>query len=295
MTQQSNGLTDTGIDPGASDSANETIDLDGGIFIGDDAESVNTQKAAVDDQDEHSSLLYRLVIKADGILETELGGGIPAGSVTLVESSPAVGKSVLCQHLTYAALEAGNHVAYLTSKLTLTSFVAQMASIDLGISDHLGAEKLCIYPIAKPVSADDAANKLARLASNIDHLATRHNVIIVDAITDIADRSQEDAIMRFITACHALNIKGRVIIIVAESSGFNEKTLDNFSSQCDIHISLRGAKLGSKQVNTIEVIKARNEKLDGSNILRLEVRPDSGMRILPMPTEKHSINTISEA
>ena len=286
MTQQSNGSTDTGIDPGASDSANETIDQDGGIFIGDDAEAVDTQNVAANGQDEHSIPVYRLVIKADGVLEpleTELGGGIPPGSVTLVESSPGLGKSVLCQHFTYAALEAGNSVAYLTSKLTLTSFVAQMASIDFGISDHLGTEKLCVYPVAKPVSADDAADTMASLASNIDYLATRHNVIIVDAITDIADSSQEDAIMSFITACHDLHIKGRAIIIVAESSGFDENTLDNFSAQCDIHISLRGAKLGSKQVNTIEVIKARNEKLDGSNILRLEVRPDAGMRILPMP------------
>ena len=157
-----------------------------------------------------------------------------------------------------------------------------MASIDLGISDYLGAGKFSFRHLQQPSWDDGAGSLLTRWASEIDHLTTRHKVIIVDAVTDIADSSQHDAIMSFMTACHDLRIKGRAILIVAESSGFDEKTLCSLGSQCDIHISLRGAKVGSKQVNTIEVIKARNEKLDGSNILRLEVQANTGMRILPL-------------
>lgn len=286
MTQEFNGSVNTDIDPDAPDSGSGSAEEDGGFLIGDDGEHLDTEDPAVDQQQITAGRLYQLLIKVDGVLEslgTDLGGGIPPASLTLVEGSAELGKSVLCQHFTYAALQAGNTVAFLTSNHTFTSFIAQMASIDLGISDYIDAEKISVQHLSKPRLGDDAGPLLTQLLTVIDHQTSKYKAIIVDAMTDCADNSDEDAIMDFITACHALRIKGRAIVIVADSSGFDEKVIDRFSNQCDIHIRLRGAKLGSKQVSTIEVIRSRNETVDNSNILRIEVRPKSGMRILPMP------------
>lgn len=48
------------------------------------------------------------------ILDGKLGGGIPLGSLTLIEGASAAGKSVLCQHFAYAALMKQSSVAYFT-------------------------------------------------------------------------------------------------------------------------------------------------------------------------------------
>ena len=41
-------------------------------------------------------------------IDEKLGGGIPVGSLGLIEGQPDSGKSVLSQHLTYGALTAAN-------------------------------------------------------------------------------------------------------------------------------------------------------------------------------------------
>ena len=45
-------------------------------------------------------------------LDLLLSGGLPLGSLTLIEGSPSTGKSVLCQHPIYESLLDGHGVAY---------------------------------------------------------------------------------------------------------------------------------------------------------------------------------------
>ena len=40
----------------------------------------------------------------DAMLDQKLGGGIPPGSLSLIEGESSAGKSVLCQHLAYSSL-----------------------------------------------------------------------------------------------------------------------------------------------------------------------------------------------
>ena len=227
-------------------------------------------------------------------LEENLGGGIPLGSLTLVEGPSSAGKSVLCQHLAYGALVAGGSVAYLTTEHTAKSLVAQMASIELGVTDYLGAEKLCVCPLQVNDPGDDTGRTLSRLALDIDHLTTRYKVIIVDAVTDLTDHSQASAILSFFSSCQDQRSKGKAIIVVAHSATFDEKTLDRIGSLSDIHISLRAAKLGTQLMRTMEVIKPPNETLNDANIFRLEVEPRVGMRILPAPNAEPSVQAESE-
>jgi len=236
------------------------------------------------------------VIKPAGLLlplEEKLGGGIPLGSLTLVEGSSSAGKSVLCQHLAYGALVAGGSVAYLTSEHTVKSLAAQMASIELGVTDHLGSGKLCVFPLQVRDPGDDAGRTLSRLALDIDHLTTKFKVIIVDAVTNLASHIQDNAILSFFSSCQNQRKKGRAIIVVAHSAAVDEKMLDRLGSLSDIHISLRAAKLGTKRMRTMEVIKAQNEKLNNANIFSFEVEPRVGMRILPVPNAKPSVQTDS--
>ena len=90
-------------------------------------------------------------------LEKQLGGGIPLGSLTLIEGASSSGKSVLCQHLTYGALQSGLGAAYFSSESTARALIDQMGSIGLGVSNYVSADMLRIYPLEAPapgISAD---------------------------------------------------------------------------------------------------------------------------------------------
>ena len=62
------------------------------------------------------------------MLDRKLGGGIPVGSLALIEGDSSAGKSVLCQHLIYGALLNGKEVAYFSYEETSRSLVTQMGS-----------------------------------------------------------------------------------------------------------------------------------------------------------------------
>ena len=77
-------------------------------------------------------------------VDDKLRGGLPLRSLTLIEGSSGTGKSVLCQHVAHQALIAGYGVAYLTSEYSDGGLVDQMASLDLGVSAYVDAERLLL-------------------------------------------------------------------------------------------------------------------------------------------------------
>src|SRR3972149_11102578 len=81
-------------------------------------------------------------------VDEKLGGGIPLGSLCLVEGHSDAGKSVLCQHLTNGTLVTGEiAVAYYTTENSVRSLISQMDSLAMYVLDHFLADRLRIYPI----------------------------------------------------------------------------------------------------------------------------------------------------
>ena len=73
----------------------------------------------------------------NNVMDRELGGGIPLGAVALIEGTSASGKSVLCQHYSYAALSSRSQVAYFTFENSEESLTNQMKSIGLDVAKHV--------------------------------------------------------------------------------------------------------------------------------------------------------------
>ena len=76
-------------------------------------------------------------------VDEKLGGGIPIGSLVLIEGHSDAGKSVLCQHLTYGTLNSGQaSVAYYTTENSIKSLISQMDSLSLSTLDQFLADRL---------------------------------------------------------------------------------------------------------------------------------------------------------
>ena len=121
-------------------------------------------------------------------VDKKLGGGIPVGSLTLIEGQSGAGKSVLTQQLTKGALESGCMVAYYTTENTVKSLLSQTASLGMELTDYFLMDRLRIVPIPL-VTGDSKPNLLAQiLVDEIKRLPEGFSCVMVDSITSGRDR-----------------------------------------------------------------------------------------------------------
>lgn len=223
------------------------------------------------------------LIKTDEALvlfERKLGGGIPVGSLTLIEGAKTSGKSVLCQTLAYGALLNGQQVTFFSREYTPARFAKQLASLGRPITKYLYKDEIRIYPVEEPDPEQDCGPMLAALALEIERLP-KHQLVFVDAITSLATYSSPHAVVAFFSALVRASSTDKTIVIVAHSYAFDESMLIRISSMCDAHVRLRVGKVREKVVRIAEVLKANNVQLERDNLINFEVEAESGIHIIP--------------
>ena len=188
-------------------------------------------------------------------LDEVLGGGIPLGSLTLIEVDSSTGESVLCQRLAYEATEDGHQVAYLTSEPDVTGLVSQMDSLGVDLSCHVKGGYLRIDPMELSSTGDDT-DLLAGLLENIRALPRRYKVIFVDAISTLVADGDAKSTTDFFSSCKRVCTNGRTIVLLAHSHILTKQMLTHIVSLCDLHLSLRVEKRGSKLVETLEIAES---------------------------------------
>jgi len=137
-----------------------------------------------------------------------------------------------------------------------------------------------------PSRDEDSGPYLAVLAQHIESLVSQYKFVIADAITNLAESSDDRDIISLFSNCKRLCREGATIILVADPYAFHGDTLHRLRAQCDTHISIRAEALGRRQVKTLEVHKVNNTHLDSDNQVSFDVRPKLGMNIIPVSRAK---------
>ena len=218
----------------------------------------------------------------DLVLDQKLGGGIPPGSLSLIEGQSSAGKSVLCQHLAYSALQKGNSVVYITFEDTTQSLIRKMSSLGLEVSEFFETNRLRVFPLEDPSAYQDPEHVLRVFIQVMEGLPSEFNIIVLDAITNIASYCDDKFIMGFFTNCKRICKSGRTMLLVAHSYVFDEKLLVRVASLCDVHLKVCVEKMGPKLVKSLEVCKIHSAELETGNVVSFEVHPGIGMRINPI-------------
>jgi len=216
-------------------------------------------------------------------IDKRLGGGIPLGSLTLIEGENDTGKSVLCQQFTYGGLMQGHRIAYYTTENTIKSLLAQMKSLSLDVSDFYAWGYLRIFPIhleGIDWSAEQMKKILQLLSNHIGSI--KENVAIIDSLTMFTTYSTEDDVLEFLTRLKNLCDKGKTILITLHQHAFKEDTLVRIRSACDCHLFLRKEQVGERYVCVLEVSKVRGAKKTTGNIVSFEVHPGFGLKMIPI-------------
>jgi len=215
-------------------------------------------------------------------LDKLLRGGLRTGSLTLIEGASGAGKSVLCQYLYYGSITSGVGTAYFSTQYTAANLVKQMQSIGLNVLDHIREDRLCVYPLQERPTGDDADSLLTELALEIQGVPPECGFIIVDGITNLAQVSQDRAVMGFFTSCQRQCEEGKTIILVARSSAFDQNLLSRLHELCNTHMNLVMETVRNKMVTTLEATKVNNAESRSDNRLSFQVEAELGVNIIPV-------------
>ena len=236
---------------------------------------------AITDQKEDE--VKTVISTGNSELDKRIADGLPLQSLTLIEGENDTGKSVLTQQIMYGAMKQGLSVDLFSTENTTKSFLKQMESMSLDVSEYFAWGYLRVFPlhvVGFEWTKEEMDNVLTCLIGSIAH--SRAEVAIVDSLTLFTEYVSTDTILSFFTNCKTLVDRGKTILITLHSYAFEEDTLVRIRSVSDAHITMKKALVGDKYVMVLEVQKVRGARKTTGNLVSFEVHPGYGMKVIPM-------------
>lgn len=218
-------------------------------------------------------------------IDKKLGGGIPVGSLVLVEGQSDAGKSVFCQQMIWGSLNSRVKTVLFTTENTVKSLVPQMRSLGLETLDYLLLGWFRIYTMKPSQIKGNATSTFDTIISTMKE-NDNYELYIIDSLTPIVSKTKGDETLSYFENCKSLCDKGITIVNVTHTYAFEQDFLIRIRSVCDAHFKLLIEKVGDKLVKTLEVAKIRGAVQSTGNILSFDVEPEIGMKIMPMSRAK---------
>ncbi len=220
-----------------------------------------------------------VISSANPELDGKMGGGIPVGSLVLIEGSSGTGKSVLTQQIVKGSLLDRLKVSMFTTENTVKSLVSQMQSLDMNILDFLLLGKLRIYPVEFSRLGPQAVFQLLDAMQNEQD----SDLIIIDSLTSAVTQAGADVhALQFFEACKRMCGGGQTIIITLHANAVAGDLVNPVRSMCDAHLQVRSEQDGQRLVKTLEVAKIRGASSVTGAIVGFDVEPGWGMRVIPI-------------
>jgi len=219
-------------------------------------------------------------------IDKKLGGGIPIGSLVLIEGESDAGKSVLCQQIIWGSLNDGFKVLLFTAENTVRSLITQMDSLGLDILDYVLMGRLKIFYMQLSKLKQNLAQDCLQIVLEQTERHEDFDLVIVDSLTPIVAPTNAEQALIYFERCKAICDKGRTIINVTHTYAFDHDFLIRIRSVCDAHLRLLIEKVGDKLVKSLEVSKIRGAAQSTGNILTFDVEPEIGIKIMPISKAK---------
>lgn len=213
-------------------------------------------------------------------LDSKMGGGLPSGTLLLIEGSSGAGKSVLSQQILWGALQSGLRATVFTSENSVKSLLSQMESIDLAVMDYLLLGRLRVHSMELARLGESAP---VTLLDAMRTYITKPDLIVIDSFTSAISHAKSDVqILQFFESCKRLCASGMTLLVTLHDSMVNQDLLSALRSMCDAHVILRSEKDGQRLIKTLEVVKIRGAGSVTGAIVGFDVEPGWGMRLIPI-------------
>ena len=242
--------------------------------------------------------LYSIGLGARDRLNKELGGGIPPGSIVLVEGEYGAGKSAMSQRFSYGLCEEGTMVTLLSTELTVGSFLEQMNSLDYDMVDHMLDENILFLHAAigdskntftmDDTEEDDRRELLRRLMEA--EVMWDSDVIVIDTFDAILrndpkfealvrQNEERQAALEIISFFRDIISEGKVVILTVDPTTLDEEAIGPFRSIADVFIELEMVEVGNETRRQINVLRFAGMGEQVGDTIGFSVRSGTGIVI----------------
>lgn len=202
-------------------------------------------------------------------IDRKLDGGIPVGSLCLLEGTNDSGKSIFIQQIMWGALNQDKRVLTITTEKTLKSLLNNMENLKQDISDYFIIGRSRIFEIntnyieEKPELAESLLQIMLECVKECEE-----ELILIDSLTVLAVSASENDLLNFFTECVKFCDSGKTICISVHSYAFSQEVLYRLRSVCDSCFELRIEQVGDQWIKTMEIQKLRGAVKTIGNILK---------------------------
>ncbi|WP_129115117.1 ATPase domain-containing protein [Halegenticoccus tardaugens] len=203
-------------------------------------------------------------------LNTELGGGIPRGSIVLVEGDYGAGKSAMSQRFAYGFTRGGTTVTYLSTELTVRGFIDQMHSLSYDVVDPILDERLLFLHADLDAGstfrgAEEETERKELLRRLMEAEAMwRPDVIVIDTFDAILrndptfealvrQNEERQAALEIISFFRDVVSRGKVIVLTVDPSAVDDEAIGPFRAIADVFLQLEMIEVGSDVRRQISV------------------------------------------
>ena len=219
-------------------------------------------------------------------LDKKMAGGIPEGSLTLIEGQSEAGKSVLTQQLVWGALQDSKRVALYTTENTVHSLLRQMKSLNQDITDFFLLGRINVYPMRSAPTEEEARVMLRAALEHMTRMTDDRDLLAFDSLSVFVTNIPEQETLSFFMAVKDLCDKNKTLLLTMHSYAFSEAMFIRIRSICDAYLRLRVGEIGTQLLKEMEVSKVRGADQNTGNVIAFDVEPGLGMRIIPMTRAK---------
>lgn len=216
--------------------------------------------------------LFSLGLKDRDRVNDEFGGGIPSGSIVIMEGEFGAGKSVFTQRFTYGLCEEGYQTTYLSTELTVGGMLDQMDSLNYDVISHLLKNRLLFLEgdidtggvISESGAITDDPSRMDLLSRMMDaEVMWEADVILIDTFSAILrndpnfeslvrnDEGRQGA-LEIINYFREIISEGKSIVLTVDPTTVADSVISPFRSIADVFFELETVQVGNdtnRQVN----------------------------------------------
>ena len=233
---------------------------------------------------------YSLGLSDSDRVDHAFGGGIPAGSIVLIEGVDGAGKSVLSQRMVHGTASEGAYVSYVSTEMSAGEFVQQMHSLSYDVVDQLlGGQVLFLSADVDTHRNGDQRELLSRLTERT--LLWQGDVIVVDAfsallrndprfdaITGVGDEDHAmESVLTFLTS---MTKKGKSVVLTADPEAVTERALMPIRSVADVFLQIETESVGQDIRRTVRVRRFANMQEPVDDTIGFNVQQGRGITIV---------------
>ena len=240
--------------------------------------------------------LFSIGLKERDRLDKELGGGMPPGSIVLMEGDYGAGKSALSQRFAYGLCEEGATVTFLSTELTVGSFLEQMHSLDYGMVDHMLDENVLFLHAdigdSKSTFSDEEEEDRMDLLKRLMEAEVMwdSDVIIIDPFDAILrndpkfealvrENEERQAALEIISFFRDIIADGKVIVLTVDPTTLDEEAIGPFRSIADVFLELEMVEVGNDVRRQISVLRFAGMGEQVGDTIGYSVRSGTGIVI----------------